>query len=235
MEILGVIPARFGSTRFPGKVLADICGKPMVIRVLEGVRTATKLKGLIVATESPIVKKTVESYGWEAIMTSPACRSGTERVGEVAKKIKADAYINIQADEPLIKGEAIDLVARALEDGENFVSIYSGLENEEMDDPNRVKVIINREGYAVYFSRSPIPFGGPFFKHIGIYGFSREGLFRYLDLPICPLEASEKLEQLRLIFHGEKIKMLPWDGQLISVETPEDLRKAKEVICDNQD
>ncbi len=235
MEILGVIPARYGSTRFPGKVLADICGKPMVIRVLEGVSSSTRLKKIVVATESPIVKKTVESFGWRVILTSPDCRSGTERVGEVAKKIKADAYINIQADEPLITGDAIDLVATALEEGETFVSLFSGLENDEKDDPNKVKVIVNRENYAVYFSRAPIPYGGPYFKHIGIYGFSREGLFRYLELPASPLENAEKLEQLRLIFHGEKIKMLPWDGQLISVDTPEDLRKAKEVICGDKD
>ncbi|MCD6454961.1 MAG: 3-deoxy-manno-octulosonate cytidylyltransferase [Candidatus Aminicenantes bacterium] len=231
MEILGVIPARYGSTRFPGKVLADICGKPMVIRVLEGISTAKKISRVLVATESQIVKKAVEASGWEAILTSEECKSGTERVGEVAKKIKADAYINIQADEPLIKGEAIDLIASALEDGEDFVSLYTSLREEEKDDPNKVKIVLNRQDYAIYFSRVPVPYRGPFFKHVGIYGYSRDGLFKYLELPPSPLELSEDLEQLRLIFHGEKIKMIKWDGKLVSVDTMEDLKLAKEVFC----
>jgi len=231
MEILGVIPARYGSTRFPGKVLRNICGKPMIVRIIEGVSSAKKISDVIVATDEEPVKDEVKKWGGKAVLTSNKCKSGTERVGEVARMFKVDAYINIQGDEPLIKGEAIDLVAEAIEKGENFVSLFCKMKKEEEADPNRVKVVMDSNGYAIYFSRSPIPFGGPFLKHVGIYGYSREGLLKYLSLPESPLEISEKLEQLRLISNGERIKMIRWDGISFSVDTQEDIKKIEEVIC----
>ncbi len=229
MEIVGIIPAREGSTRLPAKPLREICGKPLILWTLEAVLRARTLSRVLVATDSEKIKHVVEMAGGQALMTSPHHRSGTERMGEVAKKIKADAYINIQGDEPTISPEALDAVAGELARGEELVSLYTYA--EDGSDPNTVKVVLDSEGYSVYFSRSPVPYKGPFYQHIGVYGFSSRALFWFLSLPTSPLETSEGLEQLRAIYHGRKFKMLYIRGKFISVDTPQDLEKAREVLC----
>ncbi len=231
MEALGVIPAREGSTRLKEKPLAEICGKPLILWTLEGAMKAKKLRRVVVATDSGKIKRIVERAGAEAILTSPHHRSGTERVGEVAEKIKADIYLNIQADEPMIKGEALDLMVEEMEKGEEFVSLYGEATEEEALDPNTVKVVLDSRGYSLYFSRSPVPSRGPFFKHIGIYGFLRDALMWFLSLKPSPLEDRERLEQLRILYYGKKIKMLPWREPMISVDTEKDLERVREVLC----
>ncbi len=231
MEVLGVIPAREGSTRLRGKPLADICGKPLILWTLEGAMKAKRLRRVLVATDSERIKRVVEGAGAEAVLTSPLHKSGTERVGEVAEKIKADAYLNIQADEPMIKGEALDLMVEELEKGEEFVSLYGEATAEEALDPNTVKVVLDHRGYSIYFSRSAVPFRGPFLKHIGIYGFLRDALLWFLSLGPSPLEDEEGLEQLRILYYGKRIKMLPWRESMISVDTERDLERVREVLC----
>ncbi len=229
MEIVGVIPAREGSTRLPRKPLQEICGKPLIIWTLEAALRARKISKVLVATDSERIKAVVEKAGGEALLTSSHHKSGTERVGEVAKKIRAEAYINIQGDEPTISGEALDLVAEELEKGQEFVSLFT--DEDSPLDPNIVKVVLDRDGYSLYFSRSPIPYSGPFFKHIGVYGFSAAALSWFLSLPPSPLEEAERLEQLRVLYHGKRFKMIYWEGKVYSVDTPSDLEKVREVLC----
>ncbi len=235
MEVLGVIPAREGSTRLKGKPLVDLCGRPLILWTLKGARQAKKLTRVVVATDSEKIKEVVEGAGGEAIMTSPHHRSGTERLGEVAQNIHYQGYLNIQADEPMIKGEALDLLVEELERGEDFVSLYGELHPEEAEDPNTVKVVLDEEGYSLYFSRSPVPFRGPYLKHIGIYGFRREALMWFLSRDPSPLEASEGLEQMRILYYGKKIKMVPWKEPTVSVDTQKDLIKLREVLCGKAD
>ncbi len=230
MRIVGVIPARYASSRFPGKVLAPIAGKPMLQHVYEKSSRA-KLDRLVVATDDDRVAEAAKSFGAEVIMTSESHRSGTERVAEVALKIPAEAYINIQGDEPLIHHEIIDAVADALRAGEEMVSVFTFAKEEEVSSPDVVKVVLDREGYALYFSRQPIPYGASLYlKHIGIYGYTRQTLLNLTSFPVCDIERSEKLEQLRALFNGIKIKMVATRHRLIAVDRPEDIKKVEEFL-----
>ncbi len=230
MKIVGVIPARYHSTRFPGKVLATIAGKPMIQHVYENSLSAN-LSRLLIATDDPRVAAVAESFGAEVVMTSPEHRSGTERIAEVAKKVEADAFVNIQGDEPLIHPEIINKVVRELEQGEEMVSVFTIIKPEEAESPDVVKVILDREGYALYFSRSPIPFGAEFYlKHIGIYGYTRTCLLNFVSYPFSYLEKWERLEQLRALFNGIKIKMVETKRKLVAVDRPEDIKKVEEFL-----
>lgn len=239
MNIVCVIPARFASTRLPGKPLADIAGKPMIQHVYERARLAKLPCDVIVATDHELVYKTVLDFGGKAIMTSPVHPTGTDRLAEVAAGFpEVDVLVNIQGDEPLIAPEVIDLVAGVFENDSkiSMATLMTKMQEEEYNNPNAVKVVTDRNGYALYFSRSLIPYprkaGDDFavYKHVGIYAYRRDFLLQFASLSPTPLEKAESLEQLRALEHGFKIKVLKTDYQFIGVDTPEDLAQVNKIL-----
>lgn len=237
MRTIGIIPARYASTRLPGKPLADIWGKPLIQYVYEQAKKAESISDLIVATDDERIYKVVESFGGRAMMTSPTHPSGTDRCAEVAAKIDCDFVINIQGDEPLIPPYVIDKVAQALWESPSDVYMSSAAtiaSPEEKDNPNVVKVVMSKDLFALYFSRSPIPYlrhpVATTYRHIGIYGYRKDFLLKFVSLPQTPLEITEALEQLRALEHGYKIKMVIVDYSPVGVDTSEDLERVKEML-----
>lgn len=241
MKAIGVIPARYGSTRLKAKVLADISGKPLIQHVWEGAKQAKHLDDLYVATDDARVKEICEGFGAKVVMTSPDCQSGSDRVIEAIKDINAAHVLNIQGDEPLIDGSIIDGLIEALrkEKEAPVATVIKPIEKEDdLDNPNIVKVVIDKKGYALYFSRSMIPFNREgvkfgelkYYKHLGIYGYQKSFLMSFKKLPRSILEETEKLEQLRVLEAGYKIKTTLTDRETISVDTAEDLDKVKAFL-----
>jgi len=231
-EILGVIPARFGSTRFPGKPLALIAGRSLVARVYDRARRAHELSQVLVATDDQRIIEHCEELGIEAMMTAETHPSGTDRVAEVAARFPAFAYVNIQGDEPLIPPGAIDALvreARAADAG--IATLASPIPSEErglLDDPNAVKVVRALDGHALYFSRTALPFPrhrrfARYLQHIGIYYFTREALADFASLSPTPLEQAEGLEQLRALEHGRSILVIEYPYRPLAVDAPEDV------------
>lgn len=232
--VIGVIPVRYGATRFPGKPLATILGKPMIQWVYEGARTATRLERIIVAADDDRILSAAASFGAEAMLTSPDCASGTDRVAEVAARTDAAIFINIQGDEPLIRGEMLDSLVGALEEGGASMTslMYRETEPALLADPNVVKVVVDHRGEALYFSRSPLPSGNPdyFYRHVGIYGYRRDLLLGYRDLPVSRLEREERLEQLRALENGIRIRMVEITAPTLSVDAPGDIIKVESFL-----
>ena len=230
MKVIGVIPARLDSTRFPAKVLADLWGKPIIQHVYERARKAKRLDEVLIATDDEKIFDTAKKFGAEVVITSKKHLTGTDRVSEAVKKINAEIVINIQADVPLISPLMIDRVVKVLSDNSTLVmaTLMKKIEKkEEFYNPNVVKVVIDKQGFALYFSRSPIPYLKDNFvsyKHIGVYGYRKDFLLTFVQLPRSPLEKIENLEQLRVLENGYKIKMIETDYELIEVDTKEDLR-----------
>ncbi len=243
-NILGVIPARYASTRFPGKPLIDIDGKPMIQRVYEQAKQAKLLSDVIVATDDERIFNAVEQFGGKAMMTSASIPSGTERVATIAEKLDAYSYfINIQGDEPYVQPSQIDQVAQILKESEevDMATLVKEIKDlEVLNDPKYVKVILGADGYAVYFSRAAIPYcrdlsnqsawlkAYPYYKHISIYGFKRFVLLQIPHMPTVVSEQAESLEQLRWLGNGYRIKVGITTQETVSVDTPQDLRKLKE-------
>jgi len=233
MLIIGVIPARFASVRFPGKPLAPLAGRPMVVHVLRAARAARRLSRVVVATDEPRIAEAVEKEGGEAVLTSPHAASGTDRVAEVARRIPADAYVNVQGDEPLMPPQNVDSVVEALlaDDSRRIATLAFPVSPRTAADPNVVKVAVARDGHALYFSRSPIPHfrhGEPAYrKHLGIYAYRAGTLAEIAGLPPSPLERAESLEQLRWLEAGYTIHVGEAAGDSIGVDTPEDLAAAE--------
>ena len=248
MKVVAIIPARYGSTRFEGKPLVDILGKPMIQRVYEGVCESKLIEEVIVATDDERIMEAVRSFGGKGVMTSPDHPTGTDRIAEVAEKLKAEIIVNAQGDEPLIKGRVIDNAIRPLLTDKTLSMSTLTTKLEEGKDwlnPNVAKVVVDQKGFALYFSRAPIPFirdlnierllSNPssrkrivlkgVFKHIGIYVFRRNFLLRFSKMSPTPLERLEKLEQLRALENGYRIKVIPVDYEPLHVETPGDLPK----------
>ncbi len=232
--VLGVIPARFGSTRFPGKPLAPILGRPMIQWVYEGARTATRLDRLVVATDDDRILAAARGFGAEAMMTSPDCPSGTDRAAEVAEGIPADIVVNIQGDEPLLRGAALDALVQALERSDApMASLMARADDPAvLGDPGVVKVVVSRGGEALYFSRSPLPssYSDYFYRHMGIYAYRRNFLFRFRSWPPSRLEKAERLEQLRALENGARIRMAEADIPALSVDTPDDIIKVEDFL-----
>lgn len=235
---VAIIPARYGSTRLPGKALIDIEGKPLIRRVYERVSGATMVSRVVVATDDPRIADAITSFGGEAVMTSPEHKSGTDRVAEAALKTGGEIIVNVQGDEPLIDPRLIDrVIEKILEDEEISCSTAASPISDEAvyRDPNAVKVVLDSKGRALYFSRSSIPFyrdrgfGGAYL-HVGIYCFRREFLSIYTSLEPTPLEQAEKLEQLRILEHGFSIGVVITDYVSIGVDTSEDLEKVRGII-----
>lgn len=237
-RILGVIPARFDSSRFPGKALARIADKPMVQHVYERASQARLLTKVLVATDDERVASAVRQFGGLVRMTRSDHFSGTDRVAEVASSEPAELYVNIQGDEPIIDPEAIDAAILGVY-GEESVAMGSLkkriLDPSDIANPNVVKVVTDLSGNAIYFSRLPIPFHrqietnnesrseAVYFKHIGLYVYRRELLLRYPDLDVGPLEKAERLEQLRALENGYRIRLVETEYESIGVDTPQDL------------
>jgi 3-deoxy-manno-octulosonate cytidylyltransferase (CMP-KDO synthetase) len=239
MKRLVVIPARYGSTRLPGKPLLDIAGKSLIRWVFEAARRAKLADEVLVATDDERIQNAASDFGALAVMTSPDCPSGTDRVFEAVKQRDAGVIINVQGDEPLIRGDMIDLLFAAFEEEPlEMATLCCPLADQaEYKNPHSVKVVLDGKGYALYFSRSPIPFFQksskvPIYKHIGIYGFSRAFLETFVKLPKGKLEETESLEQLRALEAGHRIKTLIVDYDGISIDTPEDLERAKLRLSD---
>ena len=242
MKIAGIIPARYASTRFPGKPLADIKGKSMIMRVYEQAAKVQKLDEVVVATDDQRIFKHVIENGGKAVMTSPDHPSGTSRCAEAIKLISRndhfDSVINIQGDEPFIRPEQIGRVAQLLCRNEvQIASLYKKITTAtDLFDPNIVKAIVSNQGKALYFSRQAVPFVRNvsmekwleltvFYKHIGIYGYRVDTLFQIIQLTESPLEKAELLEQLRWLYHGFDIYMEETHFESFSIDTPEDLSK----------
>ena len=233
-KILGVIPARFASTRFPGKVLAQIAAKPMLQHVYERASLSTYLTSVIIATDDDRVCTVARDFGARVRMTRSDHLSGTDRAAEVASAEDAEIVVNIQGDEPLISPAAIDAAILPLVHEPDLVmgTLKKRIEDpREITNPNVVKVVTNRSGDAVYFSRWAIPFareasgGTPYFKHIGLYVYRRDFLLAYPALPVGPLEAAERLEQLRALENGFSIRVVETEYESLGVDTPRDLER----------
>jgi 3-deoxy-manno-octulosonate cytidylyltransferase (CMP-KDO synthetase) len=243
--ILGVIPARFASTRLMGKPLANIGGKPMIQHTYEGASKSKLLNKIIIAVDDSKVAEVVKSFGASVMITPKEVQTGTDRIAIVAKEFpRADIIVNIQGDEPFIKGMMIDqAIEPLLFDPVVNVSTLAKkiISADELLSPSIPKVVFDYENFALYFSRSPIPFvrdasdaneainSADIYKHIGLYAFRRESLFRFTELEQTDLEKWEKLEQLRMLEHGFKIKVVVTEFDSFSVDTPEDLKLARRI------
>lgn len=238
MKSICVIPARYSSTRLPGKPLKDICGKPMICRVWERASKAQSVAEVIVATDDERILQAVEKYSGRAVMTRADHKTGTDRLAEVAEKFPdADVIVNVQGDEPLIEPALIDkLVAEFANDDElQMATVATELtEADEMQNPNNVKVVFDKNDNALYFSRSLIPYPrnagkSQVFKHIGIYAYRRNFLLAYAKMEPTPLEQSESLEQLRALENGYKIRVIKSDCRFVGVDTEDDLKLVNEI------
>jgi 3-deoxy-manno-octulosonate cytidylyltransferase (CMP-KDO synthetase) len=243
MKIIGIIPARYASTRFPGKPLALIAGKPLVQHVVERCQMAKSLSEVIVATDDTRIWEVAQNF-CRAEMTSPDHPSGTDRLAEVIQRCECDGAVNVQGDEPLIDPAVIDAVAGALKTNEMSTAATRIQAAEEYDNANVVKVVVNAAGRALYFSRRTIPYlrdaarssiaeqlaAFPFLKHIGIYGYRRETLLRLVKFPVSPLEQAEKLEQLRALEHGLEIAVVTVRYDSVGVDVPADVKRVEDLM-----
>ena len=237
MKSICVIPARYSSTRLPGKPLKDICGAPMICRVYERASRAKSVDEVIVATDDERIFAAVENNSGRAMMTRADHKTGTDRLAEVAEKFSdVDVIVNVQGDEPLIEPSLIDeLVAEFADENLQMATVATELTDDaEIKNPNNVKVVIDRNNNALYFSRSPIPFPrnagkAKVFKHIGIYAYRRNFLLNYAKMAPTPLEQSESLEQLRALENGYKIRVIKSSCRFVGVDTEEDLKLVNEI------
>ena len=243
MHIVGIIPARHGSTRFPGKPLALIAGKPLIQRVIEQCRKSSSLADVLVATDDRRIAEVAERF-CRVEMTRADHPSGSDRIAEVAARHDCDGVVNIQGDEPLIDPAVIDAVAEALADSPMSTAATRITDADALENPNVVKVVVNSAGRALYFSRHAIPFlretaGGPeggrlasfpFLKHLGIYGYRKETLLRLVGFPVSPLERAEKLEQLRALENGIQIEVVTVKYDSVGVDVPDDVARVEALL-----
>lgn len=243
-KVLGVIPARFESTRFPGKPLAKILGKTLIQRTYENAKQCEDLNDLVVATDDQRIFDHVVAFGGNVVMTSVYCQTGTDRIAEVVfsnkKYDEYDTIINIQGDEPCIETEVISKVIYALDDQASMSTAVMKLESEvEALDPSIVKCVFDKNGNALYFSRALIPGNKTlhykpnvdYYRHLGIYCFKRDFLLKFATLNETPLQLAEDLEQLKVLEHGYKIKVAIVHSTSIGVDTPEDIKKIETILC----
>jgi 3-deoxy-manno-octulosonate cytidylyltransferase (CMP-KDO synthetase) len=241
MRVICIIPARYSSSRFEGKPLADICGKSMIQRVYERVLRSGTVSDVVVATDDERIFEAVRRFGGKAVMTSTAHKSGTDRIAEAVSSLSAadrDIIVNIQGDQPLFEPSQVDEVVKPLLDDPSIdfsTLIYRIRREEEISDPNAVKVVFDRDHFALYFSRTPIPYcrdaGGPpvYYKHHGIYAYRKSFLMTFTKLEEGYLERLEALEQLRAMEHGHRIKVVETLQDSIEVDTPQDLERVRRV------
>ena len=248
MKVIGIIPARYASTRFPGKPLALIAGKPLIRHVVERCQQAKSLAEVVVATDDTRIWEVAQGF-CRAEMTAPDHPSGSDRIAEVAARCACDAVVNIQGDEPLIDPAVIDAVAGALAQAEISTAATPITNPDEYDNPNVVKVVVSATGHALYFSRRTVPYlrdaasgsvseqlaAFPFLKHLGIYGYRREALLRLVRFPVSPLERAEKLEQLRALENGIPIAVVQVEYDSVGVDVPADVKRVERLLAESRE
>ncbi len=235
-RVLGVIPARYGSTRFPGKPLAEILGRPMIEWVVEGVQESDRIDEVLVATDHQEIFEVVETKEAEPVMTSSDLASGSDRVAAAVENWDAELVVNVQGDEPLIDGETLDRGIRAMQENPeaSMGSFMAPLQEDLAKNPDVVKVVVDRNNFALYFSRSPLPYGRGVdpdrYQHVGIYLFRRDFLLEYSGMEPTPLEEAEGLEQLRALENGNEITMVEVDEPTVGVDRPEDIEVVEQIL-----
>ncbi|MFT5754385.1 MAG: 3-deoxy-manno-octulosonate cytidylyltransferase (CMP-KDO synthetase) [Flavobacterium sp.] len=241
MKIIAVIPARYASTRFPAKLMQDLGGKTVILRTYEAAKKTNLFDDVFVVTDSDLIFKEIISNGGKAIMSIKEHESGSDRIAEAVQNMDVDVVINVQGDEPFIDENPLKALIEVFKnDSDNKVDLASVMsqiiDKQDIDNLNNVKVITDQNGFALYFSRSVIPFpreenvGVRYMKHIGIYAFRKQALLDFYSLPMLSLEASEKLEQLRYLEYGKRIKMIETNHIGIGIDTKEDLERARKLV-----
>ena len=238
MKIIAVIPARYASTRFPAKLMQDLGGKTVILRTYQAALQSQLFDEVFVVTDSDLIFDEIVSNGGKAIMSIASHESGSDRIAEAVQNIEVDIVVNVQGDEPFIDTKALaQLIAVYKNDTQKNIDLASLMfeitDEDEINNPNNVKVVVDQNNFALYFSRSVIPYpreknvGVRYWQHIGIYAFRKSALMDFYSLPMQSLEASEKLEQLRYLEFGKRIKMVETTDKSIGIDTPEDLEKAR--------
>lgn len=244
MKVIAVIPARYASTRFPAKLMEDLAGKTIIRRTYEATLATGLFDDVFVATDSELIYNEIINHGGKAVMSIKEHESGSDRIAEAVKDIEADIVINVQGDEPFVSKEnlekLIDIFQRDETKQVDLASLMTPIDEwTTIENPNNVKVVVDDTNTALYFSRSVIPYPRDkevkvqYYQHIGVYAFRKEALLEFTTLPMKFLEASEKLEQLRYLEYGKRIKMAITKHLGIGIDTPEDLERAKQIIADN--
>ncbi|RBP33173.1 3-deoxy-manno-octulosonate cytidylyltransferase (CMP-KDO synthetase) [Oceanihabitans sediminis] len=235
-----MIPARYSASRFPGKLMQDLNGKTVILRTYEATKATNLFDDVFVVTDSEIIFNEITSHGGKAIMSIKEHECGSDRIAEAVENLDVDIVVNVQGDEPFTEVASLKkLIEVFKDDADKQIDLASLMvhitEEEEIKNPNTVKVIVDQNNFALYFSRSPIPFpratdvGVKYFKHKGVYAFRKEALLDFYRLPMLPLEASEKIECIRYLEYGKRIKMVETNVQGVEIDTPEDLEKAKKL------
>lgn len=240
MNIIAMIPARLEATRFPRKLLQDLGGKSVILRTYEATKKTNLFDEVYVVTDSEIIFEEITKNGGKAIISEGVHESGSDRIAEAVRTIDTDIVVNVQGDEPFVNEESLrDLLSVFVDDIQQKIDVASLMfqisEPEEINNPNNVKVVTDIDDFAMYFSRSPIPYArdntfAKYYKHIGIYAFKKEALLRFTELEMTALERTEKLENLRFLAYGIHVKMVKTLHQPIGIDTPEDLEKARKVL-----
>ncbi|QRM90451.1 3-deoxy-manno-octulosonate cytidylyltransferase [Lacinutrix sp. WUR7] len=240
MKIISMIPARYSASRFPGKLMQDLNGKTVILRTYEATKATNLFDDVFVVTDSEIIFKEITSHGGKAIMSIKEHECGSDRIAEAVEHLDIDIVVNVQGDEPFTEVASLKKLIQVFkEDTEKQVDLASLMvhitDEEEIKNSNTVKVIVDQNNFALYFSRSPIPFpratdvGAKYYKHKGVYAFRKEALLDFYRLPMLPLEASEKIECIRYLEYGKRIKMVETNVQGVEIDTPEDLERAKKL------
>ena len=235
-----MIPARYAASRFPGKLMQDLGGKPVIVRTYQAALATGLFDEVFVVTDSELIKETILAEGGKAIMSKETHNTGSDRIAEAVVDLEVDIIVNVQGDEPFTDRKSLESVIEVFhEDDSEEIDLASLMTRitdwDEIKNPNTVKVIVNKDNFALYFSRSPIPFPRAedieisYFKHKGIYAFRKQALVDFRCLPMLPLEAAEKIEAIRYLEYGKKIKMVETESTGIEIDTPEDLERAKEA------
>jgi 3-deoxy-manno-octulosonate cytidylyltransferase (CMP-KDO synthetase) len=240
MKIISMIPARYSASRFPGKLMQDLGGKSVILRTYEATVATNLFDDVFVVTDSEIIYNEIISNGGKVLMSKKEHECGSDRIAEAVEFMDIDIVINVQGDEPFTEKESLKKLIEVFKDDHGKSIDLASLmvhitDEEEINNPNTVKVIVDQFNFALYFSRSPIPFprdknaGAKYYKHKGIYAFRKEAILDFYRLPMLPLEASEKIECIRYLEYGKRIKMVETDVQGVEIDTPEDLERAKKL------
>ena len=240
MKVIAMIPARYGASRFPAKLMQDLGGQSVISRTYTATKNTGLFQDVFVVTDSAIIFDDIISHGGKVLMSKTEHQSGSDRIAEAAAHIDCDIVVNVQGDEPFTEGESLKKLIRVFEqDPEQHIDLASLMvridNQDEVNNPNTVKVISDKDDFAIYFSRSPIPFprddsNAAYYKHKGVYAFRKSTLLEFTTLSMQPLELSEKIECLRFLEHGKKIKMVETTVQGVEIDTPEDLKKAQKIL-----
>jgi len=240
MKIISMIPARYSASRFPGKLMQDLEGKTVIRRTYEATVATNLFEDVYVVTDSDIIFNEIVSHGGKAIMSKKEHESGSDRIAEAVLDVECDIVVNVQGDEPFTERESLEKVLNVFKTNDakdiDLASLMVEINDwEEINNPNTVKVIVDQNDFALYFSRSPIPYqrdkkvGAKYYKHKGIYAFRKQALLDFYNLPMQFIEASEKIECIRYLEYGKKIKMVETNIEGVEIDTPEDLEKAKKL------